>query len=170
MPSIIQILSESVKEEMTCTDMQEASLSSWALLVHVSCSCTSGSGMQGELGSKDDTVKELRRWLDQAQGQLQNTQTALHEREADCKTLSLDLKAALADLQAFKVSPSLALQAGICLHGCVNITEASLLMHVRWSASANCLTDGGLSFAARMSLMQQPCNSIDCIYCGPYQA
>jgi hypothetical protein len=60
--------------------------------------------MQGELGSKDDNVKDLRRWLDQAQGQLQNTQTALHEREADCKTLSLDLKAALADLQAFKVS------------------------------------------------------------------
>ncbi len=59
--------------------------------------------MQGELGSKDDNVKDLRRWLDQAQGQLQNTQTALHEREADCKTLSLDLKAALADLQAFKV-------------------------------------------------------------------
>ena len=60
--------------------------------------------MQGELGSKDDTVKELRRWLDQAQGQLQNTQTALHEREADCKTLSHDFKAALSDLQAFKVS------------------------------------------------------------------
>ncbi len=60
--------------------------------------------VQGELGSKDDNVKDLRRWLDQAQGQLQNTQTALHEREADCKTLSLDLKAALADLQAFKVS------------------------------------------------------------------
>ncbi len=66
--------------------------------------------MQGELGSKDDNVKDLRRWLDQAQGQLQNTQTALHEREADCKTLSLDLKAALADLQAFKVGtvPNLA--------------------------------------------------------------
>lgn len=60
--------------------------------------------VQGELGSKDDNVKDLRRWLDQAQGQLQNTQTALHESEADCKTLSLDLKAALADLQAFKVS------------------------------------------------------------------
>ncbi len=59
--------------------------------------------VQGELGSKDDNVKDLRRWLDQAQGQLQNTQTALHEREADCKTLCLDLKAALADLQAFKV-------------------------------------------------------------------
>lgn len=59
--------------------------------------------MQGELGSKDENVKDLRRWLDQAQGQLQNTQTALHEREADCKTLSLDLKAALADLQALKV-------------------------------------------------------------------
>ncbi|DBB01157.1 TPA: hypothetical protein ACH3X1_001046 [Trebouxia sp. C0004] len=58
--------------------------------------------MKGELGSKDDNVKDLRRWLDQAQGQLQNTQTALHEREADCKTLSLDLKTALADLQAFK--------------------------------------------------------------------
>ncbi|KAL0029317.1 hypothetical protein WJX79_010004 [Trebouxia sp. C0005] len=58
--------------------------------------------MKGELGSKDENVKDLRRWLDQAQGQLQNTQTALHEREADCKTLSLDLKAALADLQALK--------------------------------------------------------------------
>lgn len=59
--------------------------------------------MQGELGSKDDTVKELRRWLDQAQGQLQNTQTALHEREAECKTLSADLKAALADVKSLKV-------------------------------------------------------------------
>ncbi|KAL3162467.1 hypothetical protein ABBQ32_010130 [Trebouxia sp. C0010 RCD-2024] len=58
--------------------------------------------MKGELGSKDDTVKELRRWLDQAQGQLQNTQTALHEREAECKTLSGDLDAALADLKALK--------------------------------------------------------------------
>lgn len=62
--------------------------------------------MQGELGGKDDTVKELRRWLDQAQGQLQNTQTALHEREAECKTMSADLTAALADLKAFKVSPA----------------------------------------------------------------
>lgn len=59
--------------------------------------------VQGELGSKDDAVKELRRWLDQAQGQLQNTQTALHEREAECKTLSADLKAVLADLKALKV-------------------------------------------------------------------
>lgn len=59
--------------------------------------------MQGELSSKDDTVKELRRWLDQAQGQLQNTQTALHEREAECKTLSADLKAALTDLKTLKV-------------------------------------------------------------------
>ena len=59
--------------------------------------------MQGELGSKDDTVKELRRWLDQAQGQLQNTQTALHEREAECKTLSADLTEALAGLKALKV-------------------------------------------------------------------
>ncbi len=69
--------------------------------------------VQGELGSKDDNVKDLRRWLDQAQGQLQNTQTALHEREADCKTLSQDLKAALADLQAFKVStlPDLCIQS-----------------------------------------------------------
>lgn len=70
--------------------------------------------MQGELSSKDENVKELRRWLDQAQGQLQNTQTALHEREADCKTLSLDLKAALADLQAFKVSQSTTL---VCSRG-----------------------------------------------------
>ena len=70
--------------------------------------------MQGELSSKDDNVKDLRRWLDQAQGQLQNTQTALHEREADCKTLSLDLKAALADLQAFKVSQSTTL---VCIQG-----------------------------------------------------
>ena len=70
--------------------------------------------MQGELSSKDDNVKDLRRWLDQAQGQLQNTQTALHEREADCKTLSLDLKAALADLQALKVSQSTPL---VCIRG-----------------------------------------------------
>ena len=60
--------------------------------------------VQSELGSKDDTVKELRRWLDQAQSQLQNTQAALHEREADCKTLAADLQLALADLTDLKVS------------------------------------------------------------------
>ena len=58
-------------------------------------------------------MRELRRWLDQAQGQLQNTQTALHEREAECKTLSADLTAALADLKAFKVSPA-CLTLGTC--------------------------------------------------------
>ena len=59
--------------------------------------------VKGELGGKEETVKEVRRWLDQAQGQLQNTQTALHEREAECKTLDADLKAALDDLKALKV-------------------------------------------------------------------
>lgn len=73
-----------------------------ALCIH-SCTCFT---VQGELGSKDDAVKELRRWLDQAQGQLQNTQTALHEREAECKTMSADLKAALADLKVLKVGVS----------------------------------------------------------------
>ena len=61
-------------------------------------------------------MKELRRWLDQAQGQLQNTQTALHEREEDCKTL----EAAIDSLQAFKV----------CLHlqQCIN-SNALAAMH-----------------------------------------
>lgn len=59
--------------------------------------------VQNEVNGKDDTVKDLRLWLNQAQGQLQNTQAALHEREADCKTLAADLKDALADLAALKV-------------------------------------------------------------------
>ena len=83
--------------------------------------------MQGELGSKDDTVKELRRWLDQAQGQLQNTQTALHEREAECKTLSADLDAALADLKTLKVQ-----RAPDNLHAC----QTHVLLH--YSAAASC--------------------------------
>ena len=78
--------------------------------------------LQGELSSKDETVKELRRWLDQAQGQLQNTQAALHEREADCKTLAADLKAALADLAALKVSYACyPAKSTICTHCPVSV-------------------------------------------------
>ena len=62
-----------------------------------------GGVVQNELNGKDDTVRDLRLWLNQAQGQLQNTQAALHEREADCKTLAADLKVALTDMAALKV-------------------------------------------------------------------
>lgn len=66
-------------------------------------SSTNELWLQGDVNSKDKAVGDLKRWLDQAQGQLQNTQAALHEREADCKTLAADLKAALAHLTALKV-------------------------------------------------------------------
>ena len=98
-----------------------------------SCMCFT---VQGELGSKDDTVKELRRWLDQAQGQLQNTQTALHEREAECKTMSADLKAAVADLKALRVRPA-CLTVQKCqtplLHlPCFVQLQTLMLVHVSW--------------------------------------
>ena len=99
--------------------------------------------VQGELGSKDDTVKELRRWLDQAQGQLQNTQTALHEREADCKTLSADLKAALADLKALKVDVS--------MPACLVRTSARPFSYI---CSAMCPAD---AYAEACQLVEKTC-------------
>lgn len=88
--------------------------------------------VQGELGSKDDTVKELRRWLDQAQGQLQNTQTALHEREAECKTLSADLDTAQADLNALKVCHNLHTARPFCYSNANSYQFASQCQVPTW--------------------------------------
>ena len=43
---------------------------------------------QAERSAKDRDISNLRQWLDQAQGQLQNTQTALNLLEQECKDLS----------------------------------------------------------------------------------
>ena len=43
--------------------------------------------LQREVQKKDDEARQARQWLDQAQGQLQNTQTALNTKEKECLTL-----------------------------------------------------------------------------------
>lgn len=42
---------------------------------------------QAEKKARNNDVMDLRRWLDDAQGQLQNTQTALTLKEAECKDI-----------------------------------------------------------------------------------
>ena len=60
--------------------------------------------LQTELQSKDKAVADLRLWLDQAQGQLQNTQEALNQREGECCQLEADLTQAQAALEAAQAS------------------------------------------------------------------
>ena len=60
--------------------------------------------LQTELQSKDKAVADLRLWLDQAQGQLQNTQEALNQREGECYQLEADLTQAQAALEAAQAS------------------------------------------------------------------
>ena len=43
--------------------------------------------MQAQQHARDTDILNLRRWLDQAQGQLQNTQIALTLKEQECKEL-----------------------------------------------------------------------------------
>eukprot|EP00884_Botryococcus_braunii_P000862 jgi/Botrbrau1/10777/Bobra.0119s0004.2 len=50
-----------------------------------------------EVSRKEATAQQAKRWLDQAQGQLQNTQTALTVKEAEVKELSAQLDQAAAD-------------------------------------------------------------------------
>lgn len=47
---------------------------------------------QLELRKAEDRLVEVRGWLNQAQGQLQNTQTALSDKEASCRHLKLQVK------------------------------------------------------------------------------
>lgn len=48
---------------------------------------------QAERKAKENDVMDLRRWLDDAQGQLQNTQTALTLKEEECRDLLYDIQA-----------------------------------------------------------------------------
>jgi hypothetical protein len=48
---------------------------------------------QAERKAKENDVMNLRRWLDDAQGQLQNTQTALTLKEEECRDLLYDIQA-----------------------------------------------------------------------------
>lgn len=48
---------------------------------------------QAERKAKENEVMDLRRWLDDAQGQLQNTQTALTLKEEECRDLLHDIQA-----------------------------------------------------------------------------
>ena len=58
--------------------------------------------LQREVQKSEESVVQVRQWLDQAQGQLQNTQTALTIKEQECRELRDQLQAQLnssADLQ-----------------------------------------------------------------------
>ena len=48
--------------------------------------------MQAEVADKEAALKQVRQWLDQAQGQLQNTQTALNVKEKECRSLETQLE------------------------------------------------------------------------------
>jgi hypothetical protein len=60
--------------------------------------------LQDEVSRKEATAQQAKRWLDQAQGQLQNTQTALTVKEAEVKELSAQLDQAAADYARLRVS------------------------------------------------------------------
>jgi septal ring factor EnvC (AmiA/AmiB activator) len=60
--------------------------------------------LQMEVKAKEAATQEARRWLDQAQGQLQNTQTALTDREIECRTLVAKLEATEEDLNTLQAS------------------------------------------------------------------
>lgn len=53
---------------------------------------TLAAALQLELRVAQDNLYEVRCWLDQAQGQLQNTQTSLSQREADVRKARSSLK------------------------------------------------------------------------------
>lgn len=55
---------------------------------------------QLELRKAEDRLVEVRGWLNQAQGQLQNTQTALSDKEASCRHLKLQVKDLHGQLEA----------------------------------------------------------------------
>ena len=49
--------------------------------------------VQAERHARDADIQNLRQWFDQAQGQLQNTQTALTLKEQECKELTCVIEA-----------------------------------------------------------------------------
>ena len=49
-------------------------------------------------------LRDGQRWLDQAQGQLQNTQVALNDKEAECRKLKLILEQAMERAESLLVS------------------------------------------------------------------
>ena len=51
--------------------------------------------VQREVQKSEESVVQVRQWLDQAQGQLQNTQTALTVKEQECRELRDQLQAQL---------------------------------------------------------------------------
>ena len=59
--------------------------------------------MQSEKGSREATLRDGQRWLDQAQGQLQNTQVALNEKEAECRRLTCYLEQAIERAESLQV-------------------------------------------------------------------
>lgn len=48
-------------------------------------------------------MRDGQRWLDQAQGQLQNTQVALNDKEAECRELATCLEEAAEQAKFFEV-------------------------------------------------------------------
>lgn len=61
------------------------------------------SASQCEKGSREATLRDGQRWLDQAQGQLQNTQVALNDKEAECRELATCLEEAAEQATFFEV-------------------------------------------------------------------
>ena len=47
--------------------------------------------LQREIQNREDAVKQIKEWLDQAQGQLQRTQEALCSSENECAVLKRKL-------------------------------------------------------------------------------
>ena len=64
---------------------------------------TTAPVLQSEKGSREATLRDGQRWLDQAQGQLQNTQVALNDKEAECRELATYLEEAAEQAQFFEV-------------------------------------------------------------------
>lgn len=76
--------------------------------------------MQDEVSRKEATAQQAKRWLDQAQGQLQNTQTALTVKEVEVKELSAQLDQAAADYARLRVGKPL-LQSSIVYSLCTGV-------------------------------------------------
>lgn len=107
------------------------------------------SALQCEEGSREATLRDGQRWLDQAQGQLQNTQVALNDKEAECRELATCLEEAAEQAKFFEVgacSLKPTLSVADFLHTCI----------LRRSLPVNTLRQA------------QSCSSSDC--CGNFQS
>lgn len=69
-------------------------------LLTVSSSCP----LQREVQEREEAVRQVRQWLDQAQGQLQNTQTALTDKERECRDLEVQLDAQKSSAEVLQAS------------------------------------------------------------------